>query len=366
MKIKKITIVGLGLIGGSLAKALRRTNPDFYIVAVDVNEADLEKAMAQGVIDHKTCELDHIAIGSDLIFLCTPIDTIKDLLKALSSRVKSGTIITDTASVKGKIMDLAKDLLPDHVHFIGGHPMSGTEQSGYDASIAHLFENAYYMLTPQEKVSKEELDTLTQLVASTGALPLIISAKDHDEKVGAVSHLPHAAAAALVNTVQRLDGEDHLASRLAAGGFKDITRIASSNPKMWSQISLANKGQLLGLVKSLIKDLSSFCHVLSQDDQLGLEDFFSRAKAYRDDVPAMKSLYLLPFYELYVDVEDKPGMISLVTTILGHSDINIKNIRVINSREDEPGCLVLSLDDKRSVEKAQSLLKGVGLKANVR
>ncbi|HZK34920.1 MAG TPA: prephenate dehydrogenase dimerization domain-containing protein, partial [Bacillota bacterium] len=222
------------------------------------------------------------------------------------------------------------------------------------------------IMTPQDNVSTDELDTLSQLLASTGALPLVISPEEHDEKVGAVSHLPHVAAAALVNTIYGLDDPNSLTSRLAAGGFKDITRIASSNPKMWAHISQINKDHLLPLVNKLIGELSSFKDRLKQDKPLALEDFFHRAKLSRDHIPTRENLYLLPFHELYVDVEDRPGMISLVTTILGDNQVNIKNIRIINSREDQPGCLLLSLNDAQSLKKAKNLLTEIGLKAYIR
>ncbi|HZK34493.1 MAG TPA: prephenate dehydrogenase/arogenate dehydrogenase family protein, partial [Bacillota bacterium] len=147
MKINRITIAGLGLIGGSLAKAFRRTNPDFFIAAVDTNKDDLDAAVAEGIIDHSSTAFDHVTVKSQVVFLCTPLKTLPALLESLAGLVAEGTIITDTASVKAPIMRAAKDLLPEGVHFIGGHPMSGTEQSGYAASISHLFENAYYIMT---------------------------------------------------------------------------------------------------------------------------------------------------------------------------------------------------------------------------
>ena len=356
MNIQRITIVGLGLIGGSLAKALRRTNPNFEIIGVDKDKENLKSALEDCSINQAYQHLDKAVIGSQIIFLCTPVHNISNALISLSILVDPGTIITDVGSTKQEIMDLAKDILPETIYFIGGHPMAGAERSGYTASVAHLFENAYYILTPVPGIPKDIIETLKLLISSTGALPLIIDPITHDQKVGAISHLPHVVAAALVNTVNDFEDPDHSIQKLAAGGFKDITRIASSNPKMWRDISLSNKTQLIPMISSMISNLYKFGLYLDKDNADVIEEFYENAKTFRDQLPSINSLFLLPYYELYVDVEDKPGIIGQVTTILGNNNINIKNIRIINSREDEPGCLVLSLPDQQAQEKAQALL----------
>lgn len=356
MNIQRITIVGLGLIGGSLAKALRRTNPNFEIIGVDKDKENLKSALEDCTINQAYEHLDKAVIGSQVIFLCTPVQNIPNILGNLSTLVDPGTIITDVGSTKQEIMNIAKNVLPDSIYFIGGHPMAGTEHSGYAASIAHLFENAYYILTPPSDIPKDIVETLILLISSTGALPLIIDPITHDQKVGAISHLPHVVAAALVNTVNDLEDPQHSIQKLAAGGFKDITRIASSNPEMWRDISLSNKQQLIPLISSMIRNLYKFGLDLEKDEADVIEEFYKNAKAFRDQLPSINSLFLLPYYELYVDVEDKPGIIGQVTTILGNNNINIKNIRIINSREDEPGCLVLSLPDQQAQEKAEALL----------
>jgi prephenate dehydrogenase len=363
MNSRKITIAGLGLIGGSLAKAFRRTNPGFTITGVDTNRQNLDLAQKDGAVDLISEQLEAAVSDSQFIFLCTPIHCIPKMLHSLSRLVQPGTIITDVGSIKTGIMREAERILPGDIHFIGGHPMAGGERSGYASGIAHLFENAYYILTPRKNTPKHVLKKLEYLISSTGAIPLVMDPHIHDKMVGAVSHLPHIVAAALVNTVREADSSESYIQRLAAGGFKDITRIASSNPEMWKDICLSNKKPLLPLISDIIRCLRQFQQDLEEENDSAVEAFYQKARDFREEIPSSESIYLLPYYQVYVDVEDKPGIIGQVATILGSHNVNIKNIRIINSREDKPGCLVLSLDDQAAQEKAVTLLNQSGCHA---
>lgn len=363
MNMEKISILGLGLIGGSLAKALKRTNPKFHITGYDTDLDNCQAALSAGAIDQIADSMEFAMANAQVIWICTPIQSISDLLETASRHAQPGTLLTDAGSIKEEILKKAGQLLPDNVYFIGGHPMAGTERSGFAASMAHLFENAYYVITPLSDTPPKVVDDFRALVASTGALPIILDAEIHDRTVGAVSHLPHVVAAALVNTVAGLSDPDQVLEKLAAGGFKDITRIASSNPQMWKDISLFNKQQLLPLITGMIRELYDFGLLLEKEETKGMEAFYQTAKTFRDRLPSAQSLYLLSYYELYVDVEDKPGIIGTVTTLLGSQGINIKNIRIINSREEEPGCLVLTLPTAQSRTDARQLLNAHGCSA---
>jgi prephenate dehydrogenase len=365
MDSRKITIAGLGLIGGSLARAFRRTNPAFTIIGVDTNPQNLRLAEMDGTVDMTSQHLEEAVSDSRFVFLCMPVHSIPEMLQSLSRVVLPGTIISDVGSIKSGIMKSAERILPKDILFIGGHPMAGGERSGYSAGAAHLFENAWYILTPREGTPDSAVKELEHLISSTGAIPLVLDPLTHDKMVGAVSHLPHIIAAALVNTVREAEDPDSV-QRLAAGGFKDITRIASSSPEMWRDISLANKEQLLPLISEVIRRLYEFGQNLEKDKGTAIEAFYRQARDFRDEIPSSESLYLLPYYQVYVDVEDKPGIIGQVATILGSRNVNIKNIRIIHSREDEPGCLVLSLDDQSAQEKAVDLLNQAGCHAYIR
>ncbi|NLC43734.1 MAG: prephenate dehydrogenase [Clostridiales bacterium] len=366
MDNKSIAIIGLGLIGGSLAKALRRTNHNFYIIGMDRDEKNCQLAQEDGSVDIVTSNLEEAVKNAHVIFLCMPISSIPEMLRKLAPLVQPGTILTDVGSIKTGIMKEAEQVLPKEIHFIGGHPMAGREHSGYAASIAHLFENAYYVLTPRTGTPPSAVKDLQLIIASTGALPLVLDPIIHDIRVGAVSHLPHIIAATLVNTVEGWDGPDKSGQKLAAGGFKDITRIASSQPEMWRDISLSNKEQLLPMISDFINKLNRFKQELESNNEMEIGNFYMEAKNYRDKIPSSDSLYLLPYYKVYVDIEDRPGSIGEVASFLGDKNVNIKNMQIINSREDEPGCLVVSVEDKSAQGKAVSLLNQSGFYAYTR
>lgn len=362
--ISHVSIIGLGLIGGSLAKALRRAHPNLNIVGMDVNCAYVKAALNESVINKTSDSLEEAAQNSQVIFLCTPVTSILESLEILASCAADGAIVTDTGSTKLEIMEKAQRTIPSGIHFIGGHPMTGTERSGFSSSMPHLFENAYYVLTPASATPPETIEMLKSLVSSTGAIPIVMDADTHDNIVGSISHLPHVLASALVNTVSGIQDPEQYRLKLAAGGFKDITRIASSNPRMWSDISLSNKGHLAALIDSMIEELNSFKYSLEKSASDRIESFFRNAKEFRDKLKPSHTQTISAYSELYVDIEDRPGIIGKITTLLGESGINIKNLRIIHSREDEPeGCLVISFARPESVIKSKSILTANGYKS---
>jgi prephenate dehydrogenase len=361
MELERVTIIGLGLIGGSLARALRERSPVNEIIAVDSDPTALELALEQGIISKGLAAPDSSVYSSDIIFICTPVKQALTYLDQLAPRTGRGTIITDVCSTKCEIMEYAESLtgLPC---FIGGHPMAGTERSGFRNSFAHLFENAYYILTPSPRASQESVKLLSSVVESIGAIPLVMTAEEHDLAAGSISHIPHVLAAALVNLVRQADKGSGRMRALAAGGFRDITRIASSNPELWKGIVLSNKKRVLTLLEQLDKILDDFAGYLENGSADEIYDFFSEAGRFRDSVSDRGQGLLPAIYRLVVDVEDKPGIIGEIATILGRNNINIKNINVANSREFEQGCLIITFSDTESVNIAFDLLIQTGYK----
>lgn len=362
MNFKQICIIGLGLIGGSLAKSIRRRYSNCFILGIDTNQDNLDAAIAEGTINLGARHICPEIGQAEIIFICTPVSSIPSMLAQIAPLVSPNAIITDTGSTKREIVEAAQNILRRNVNFIGGHPMAGTQNSGYRASLPHLFENAYYVLTPLLETSDDALDSLTNLLESIGAIPLIMDAKLHDEIVCSISHLPHVVAAALVNTVCSVDDPNHFRERLAAGGFRDITRIASSDPAMWESISFSNRDELLKAIALMQEQLENFAQMLKSNNRQGVKDYFEKAQQYRSSLPDRQSLVLLSYHDLYVDVEDRPGIIGEVTSLLGRYNINIKNLRIINSREGEPGCLVLSLAEAISLDMAKKVLSQHGYK----
>ena len=237
--MKTIGFIGLGLIGGSIAKTIRKFHPDYHILAYAKHKETLAAALNCNAIDAVLEEKDERYHTCDYIFLCAPVEYNIEYLKYLKNVISDDCIITDAGSVKGPIHKAVEELGMDHC-FIGGHPMAGSEQSGFEHSSDHLLENAYYILTPGGQVPLEKLTEFSELIDSLGSIPMVLTAEEHDFITAGVSHLPHIIASSLVNLINKLDNEAEYMKTIAAGGFRDITRIASSSPVMWEQICIEN------------------------------------------------------------------------------------------------------------------------------
>ena len=281
---EKVGFIGLGLIGGSLAKAIRTYFPDYEIVAFDKNKEALALATQESVIDVAATTIDDNFRNCSYIFLCAPVAFNVAYLKQLTEYLNDACILTDVGSVKTNIHEEVIKLGIEK-YFIGGHPMAGSEKSGYANSKAMILENAYFVLTPSKEVSQEKIDKYEQLVSTIHALPIILDYKEHDYITGTISHLPHIIAATLVNYVKDSDTKSELMKRLAAGGFKDITRIASSSPTMWQHICLKNKDNISQILASYIKYLEEVKSMIDSGDGQAIYDWFDSSRIYRNSLP---------------------------------------------------------------------------------
>lgn len=366
-RLRNVTIVGLGLIGGSIALALRSHEAAERIVGVDVNESSLRKALQAGMIDDGANNLTIAVADADLIVLATPVrQTIRQIDLLGSLPLKPGCIITDVSSTKREICEFAKSRLPNHISFIGGHPMAGSEKSGIDAASPRLFENAAYILAPIPGTSEAAVDALRILIEQLRAHVLIMDPDEHDSIVAAISHIPHLVAALMVDQVADLGQTNPLYSRLAAGGFRDVTRIASGSPEMWRDIVLSNRESILDLLQDWNKRTDELIELIERADTHRVESFFARTRDWRDALPAKAKGAATHYYEMTIDVEDKPGIIAHVASILGQHGINLRNIGILENREEVNGQLLLSFSSRRDLENSAYLLKGHGYKVYVR
>lgn len=356
----KVSIIGIGLIGGSISLCLKKKyGEDVLIKGFDQDSSQLRLAESLGVIDQPKSSIDEVLVDSDVIFLCTPVQALCELLKSvmLSSTLKSGAIITDVGSTKEEIISVSEEISGSSKGlFIGGHPMAGSHKSGVEAANERLFENAYYILTPSENVDSIKLQALQELLGSTKANVVQMSPAEHDKIVGAISHFPHLIASSLVEHVNLYNDENEWYLRLAAGGFRDITRIASSNPRMWRDITLSNKHYLLDQMKDWQQRMGQVIDLLSSGDGEQVEEFFSHAKKVRDGLPDRKKGAIPSFYDLYIDIPDHPGVIGQITTLLGEERISITNIRILETREDILGALRLTFRHEEDLERAMKLI----------
>lgn len=353
---KKIGFVGLGLIGGSIAKAIRQYYPDYEIVAFDKNKETLALATQESVIDVACTTIDDNFNNCNYIFLCAPVSYNTAYLKQLKSHLHDDCIITDVGSVKTSIHEEIISLGMEE-HFIGGHPMAGSEKSGFVNSKAMLIENAYYIVTPTSKVAKERVDEYAAFIESLKALPVVLDYKEHDYITGAISHLPHIIAATLVNFVKQKDGKDELMKHLAAGGFKDITRIASSSPTMWQHVCLKNRDNIVNILDDYIALLEEAKTSVQNENEHDIYSMFETSKNYRNSIPGGSSGPIKRMFAVYCDIVDEAGGIAAIATILAANNINLKNIGIIHNREFEEGVLRIEFYDEGSSKKAVEVLQ---------
>ncbi|MFV9510254.1 prephenate dehydrogenase [Tepidibacillus sp. LV47] len=357
---KKITIIGVGLIGGSLAINFKNSG-QYQVIGYDVKEYQLQMAEKLGVIDQGVMDLQEAIRDTDYIFLSAPVGQLYKLLDTiLELKFKQGVIITDTGSTKGKLVEYTSMFLEKGAYFIGGHPMAGSHKSGVQAANDRLFENAYYVLTPEPNIPKAIVDDLISLLSLTRAKIIQMDPYEHDQVVGAISHFPHIIAALLTNQVAEYSEQNKWYSRLAAGGFKDITRIASSNPEMWRDILIHNQKVLMELAEDWKRAFDHIIQMVSRLDAKEIEQFFRSARDFRNNLPEKGKGALNPLYDLFIDVPDHPGVIGKVTTLLGEAEISITNIQILEIREDIMGVLRITFRNENDLERAKKLLEDSG------
>ena len=352
----KIGFIGLGLIGGSIARAVRQYFPDYEIVAFDKNKETLALATQESVIDVAATTIDDNFRNCRYLFLCAPVSYNTAYLRQIREYLHDDCILTDVGSVKTNIHKEVEALGIER-YFIGGHPMAGSEKSGYINSKAMLIENAYFVLTPTSEVPKEKIARYERFVQDLHAIPVLLDHQEHDYVTGTISHLPHIIASSLVNFVRDTDTRDELMKNLAAGGFKDITRIASSSPTMWQHICLKNKENISRILDSYIQFLSRARKLIDQEDEQGIYRMFDTARNYRNAIPSSSAGPIKKAYEVYCDIIDEAGGIAAIATILASNNLNLKNIGIIHNREFEEGVLRIEFYDETSSKKAAEILQ---------
>ena len=349
--------VGLGLIGGSLAINLRKLEPHCRIVACSRTRKTCEEALKKGVID-SVCENAEDPQFSEcsVIFLCAPAEQNIAALPLIRKVLSGDALLTDVGSVKGPIHRAVKEFGLES-QFIGGHPMTGSEKSGLDNATDHMFENAYYILTPTESVPPYMLEGYLELTRALKAIPLVLDPDEHDFITAAVSHLPHVIAASLVNTVHDLDGEAQHMKMIAAGGFRDITRIASSSPVMWESICLENNSNIAKVMDTFLDQMIEARDKMCAEDGPYINHMFEKSRDYRDSFSFVSHGPVKKIHRIYCDVIDENGAIATIATILAVNGISIKNISIVHNREFEQGALSIEFYRENTRKKAVELLR---------
>lgn len=358
---KKIAIIGLGLIGGSIAKALKKSEPNIYISAFDKPEI-LAKAIYEKTID---CSLQNYksCIEYDIIFLCLPLEQSLLVMEEIAPLAKDNTLITDVCGVKGAF-EKKWDELQSKGCYIGGHPMTGKEKGGYDNSDALLFENAVYILSETGNKSPQMLDMLIELIKILGARIRVLNSYEHDKVVANVSHLPQLLSVALVNNAAQSDGTVNNLD-FAAGGFRDMTRIASSSFNIWESVIKYNKSEILETLENLQTKLSDIYNYIEKDDTEKIGNMFVNSAEKRDSIPKNTKGFINPLYDIFVYVQDRPGVLLTITSSLFSFGIDIKDMELLKIREGSGGTFKLSFVSYEVAVRSAEILRNNGFQVDL-
>ena len=335
--MRQAALIGTGLIGGSVGLALRREG--LIVRGLDRDPGRADASLRLGVVDEVARSIDEAVAGADVVVVAVPVGQVADVV--ITALDAGAALVTDVGSAKGGVVRAVESARPDAApRFVGGHPMAGSEQDGLDGADADLFVGATWVLTPTERTDPDAFQTVRGLVRSLGAEVLAVTPEDHDALVAMVSHVPQLAATTLMDVAAR-HGEEHATLlRLAAGGFRDMTRIAASAPGIWSDICVANGDAIIRALDDYLGALQQVRTLLVDADDARLLALLERARLARRNlpigIPAAEELV-----ELRVPVRDRPGVLAEVTTLAGRLDVNIVDVEIAHSLEGGGGVLVL-------------------------
>lgn len=344
-----IGIIGLGLMGGSIAKCLSKKDCVEKIIAYDKNIEDLKIAKSENIITDYSTEINDSFSNLDYIFVCVPVSYTVDTVKELLPYISENCLVTDIGSTKMNIVSKLEEL---DINYIGTHPMVGKEKSGLTYADSHLYDNAYFLITKTDKTKIENIDKIKEIILLLNAKPYIIPLERHDSIVSTISHVPHIIASTLVNMASSLEDEDNNLRTLAAGGFKDITRIASSGPQMWQNICLENSEEILKTIEAFKSSLAKIEKSIIDKKSDEIYNFLESAKTFRDSVDTMKK-----DNELIMKIQNTPGELQKVISLLAKNNLNIRNLSIQDDIDEKHGTLKLYFDNIDKKDLAYSVLK---------
>lgn len=360
---RRIAVVGFGLVGASFAAAVRAAYPDTRVLAVDIDEHTLAEAVERGWATDGALPDDpaferFVGDGCDLVVLATPVGAAERYFEDLARWDYRG-IVTDTASTKARITALAERVLPHPENFVPGHPMAGSEVNGIEGARPDLFKGAHWILCPDADTPAEHFPRLHELVTSIGARVIALPREDHDKAVAVVSHVPHIMASSLVQLASRHADDQQALMRLAAGGFKDSTRIAAGSPELWCGIAFDNKDALSDGLDEIQGIIGAFADALASDDRAALTALLADAAAARRALPAAWVPSTERLLEVRIPMEDRPGVVAEVTTVTSSVGCNIQSIEIDHVTEDS-AVLSLVLTDEGDIGQLSAQLINAG------
>ena len=361
--IQKLAIVGVGLMGGSLALAARQHARVREVRGFDADPRMLDEALAAGIITRRCASVEEAAAGADLVVICTPVRSIPALVEAAASASPPPRLITDIGSTKAALLatlsSRARRL------FIGGHPICGAETSGVRFARADLFERATYFLCPPEDAPPEAHEAIHALIAALGARPVVIGAEAHDRIMALVSHVPHVLANVLMAEVGSFEASGRRALYSVGPSFKDLTRVAGANPAMWSDIFFDNRDALISALKSVAADIMLLCENLRDGDEDQVTKGIQRAATFRRELLQHEDIVPDTLHRVTVRIPDEPGVLSRVMTALGNANINIEDLTLHHFSRTVGGDLVLYVSGEVEAAAVRRLVEALGYPAVV-
>ena len=357
MERKTVYIAGLGLIGASLALGIRRAHPEIEILGYNRSEESRQVALERGMVDRVTDDFAAFAPLADVIILAVPIKQTIAFIKGLAElNLKENVIISDAGSTKAEIVAAAERYLQNKaVRFVGAHPMAGSHKTGAKAAHVTLFENAYYIFTPSSLTKPGTLEEMKDLLSGLHARFIQVDAAEHDRVTSQISHFPHILASSLMEQAAAYSQEHELTQSFAAGGFRDMTRIAESEPSMWTSVLLSNPASVLDRIADFKDRLEQVADMIRQGQEEAIWAFFDYSREQRQHMQIHKRGGVESTFDIFVDVPDEEDVILRILELLrGTSLVNI-HINEEN-REDVYGILQISFKTAADQARAESLI----------
>lgn len=354
--IERTGIIGTGLIGGSLALALKRQGLGGEILGYDTDPSSIVSALEQGAIDRGCTSPGELAAEADLVVIAAPVSTIPLILKEIASNLRKGTLVMDVGSTKERIVKTALMELPEGVIFVGAHPMAGSERQGIENASPDLFRNAAFIFTPTPSCDPATYSFISQSFTALGARVIFMDPRVHDRAVSMVSHLPHVLAFSLVNAIVDGSREVRGMSEIVSGGFRDMTRIASSDPALWTDILLENRAAVAEALAVFNRFLREMGESLEREDAAALSELIGRAKSGRLEIMPALQTALQELYTLSIPVDNRPGIISRITRAMGERGINIEDLEIAHPLEDGRGLLSVYVRGEEAARLARDVL----------
>lgn len=362
----RVAVIGLGLMGGSLALALKKSRKTGLVTGYDTSEEVSREARKLGVADHVAGSAIEAASGAGLLFLATPTGSIPGCFMEVRDVLAPRAIVTDTGSAKMKVTAAIESSLPPGIRYVGGHPMTGSEQSGVQWARPDLYRQAFYILTPTGRTDAEAFQLLHGLLTDIGARVISMDPESHDRAMATVSHVPHLLSLLLMEMAESQRAQMKNLFAIAAGGFRDMTRIAASSPDIWLDICMENTDFIIERLREYEARIGDMVCLLENRDSSGLMELFEAARRSRAELSLKSGQELDEMYDVSVAVPDEPGVISTVSTAVGALGVNIEDMGIVHPLESETGIMTLKIMGRRQALGVTGRLEELGYRASFR